>query len=361
MGGNALRHLDPQRLSSVQVINLVQYMQRIWQIPHDTPFHLVPWVAEKQDHGDVDLVCEVTPAEVVDFAQRIGVDPARIVCNDRVLSVPVELPWDRAKIAQVDFITCTPKEGPSFRFFYSGGDFGMYLGRLAAWYGLVFGMDGLRYRADPKYAWATDVHLTSDPATILHVLGYLTTLPYFDTYETLWQFVMSSQMAHPYVFMPESTNAENRSRDKQRRKVGDFQDWLRSTYPDSTGAPWPKPTPEDAQEWVRCYFPKINLPSIILSQMAASDYGKRVNYLLGVGAVEDVIGPRHSSEVVGDIVRRMLANLPPRHQRMAAMATEEGWRSTITEARMAAMHVALMKQIPLLGATPKIPSFEPRP
>lgn len=360
MGGNALKHLHPVRLTSAEVIDLVHHLHRNWQLVDPRPLYLVPWVAEKPDHGDIDVICESDAPTVERFAGMVGAEVAAISRNDKVLSVPVPLPWDRSRIVQVDFICCTSAEAPATRFFYAGGDFGMLLGRVAAWQGLVFGMDGLRYRAERDVPWAADIHLTADPAVILAQLGYPPVLPWFDTYDTLWRFILSSPLAGPWMFMPEATNHENRSRDKQRRKVGDFQAWLSEHFAERLMPPAPRRTPAEARDWVRARFPATPIDDILRQQEARFVHAKLRTRLLGMGAVEDVLGPGHPPELLGELVREMQPLLPDKATREAALADPSGWSRMIAEARGAAATVASRRGLDVRPAPP-IPAFVPTP
>ena len=364
MGGNALKHLAPVRLTSAEVIDLVHHLHRNWQLVDHRPLYLVPWVAEKQDHGDIDVICEAPPETVTRFAAMVGADVAAISRNDAVLSVPVPLPWDAEaaspRICQVDFICCAPEDATATRFFYAGGDFGMLLGRVAAWNGLVFGMDGLRYRADRDVAWQSDVPLTAQPNDILSALGYAAVLPWFDTYDRLWRYVLSSPLAGPWMFMPAATNHENRSRDKQRRKVGDFQDWLTENFPDGVEPPAPRRTPAGARDWVRDHFPMVDIDAALRLQEARFTYAKLRTRLLGMGAVAEVIGPDHAPEVMGEIIHAMQALLPPKAEREAALADPMRWADMIRLARAAAAAVAAGRGIATREATP-VPAFVAAP
>ena len=360
MGGNALKHLHPVRLTSAEVIDLVHHLHRNWQLVDARPFYLVPWVAEKQDHGDIDLICESGPAVVERFIALLGIDRAAASRNDQVLSVPVPLPWDATRIVQVDFICCTAADAPATRFFYAGGDFGMLLGRVAAWQGLVFGMDGLRYRAERDIAWQGDVHLTAEPAEVLAALGYPAVLPWFDTYDTLWRFVLASPLAGPWMFMPEATNHENRSRDRQRRKVGDFQAWLAEHFPDRLAPPAPRRTPGEARAWVRTRFPGVVIDAVLARQEAAYAYARLRTRLLGIGAVEAVLGAGHPPELLGDIVREMQLLLPGKSEREAALADPAGWQHQLTMARQAAATVATQRGLAVLPPV-ALPVFVPAP
>jgi hypothetical protein len=363
VGGNALRHLRPVRLSSAQVIDLVHHLHRNWQLVDRRSLYLVPWVAEKTDHGDIDLVCEAEPETVLRFCSLIGADPAAAVCNDTVLSVPMPLPWapdDPRPVAQVDFICCAPAEAPAMRFFYAGGDFGMLLGRVAAWHGLVFGMDGLRYRADRDCHWQQDVLLTDQPVEVLTALGYPPALPWFDSYDRMWRFVLSSPMAGAWMFVPAATNSENRSRDRQRRKVGDFQDWLAASFPDQLQPPAPRATPAQAQAWVQARFPHLNLDAALTRQQAVFAYNKLRTHLLGLDAAESVLGPGHPPEMLGGLVRAMQALLPPKADRESALTDPARWADMIRLARTAAMVVAVQRGLPVrMPGEP--PPFVPTP
>ncbi len=360
MGGNALKHLAPVRLTSAEVIDLVHHLHRNWQLVDRRPLYLVPWVAEKQDHGDIDVICEAAPETVVAFAAMVGADTAAIIRNGAVLSVPVPLPWDAglatSRICQVDFICCAPEEATATRFFYAGGDFGMMLGRVAAWHGLVFGMDGLRYRAERDCPWQTDVHLTAQPAEVLAALGYAAVLPWFDTYDRMWRFVLSSPLAGPWMFMPSVTNAENRSRDRQRRKIGDFQEWLSEHFGDQVEAPAPRRTPAEAQTWVRQRFPLAHIDAVLQLQEERFTFVKMRTRLLGLGAVEDVIGTAHDPVLMGSLVHAMQTLLPARAEREAAMADPVRWPDMIRLARAAATAVAAAHGL-VTHPAPPLPAF----
>jgi hypothetical protein len=362
MGGNALKHLNPVRLTSAEVIDLVHHLHRNWQLVDSRPLYLVPWVAEKQDHGDIDVICEADPETVLRFAQLIGADTAKISRNDKVLSTPVALPGDSEspspRICQVDFICCSSEDAAATRFFYAGGDFGMLLGRVAAWQGLVFGMDGLRYRAERDVHWQSDVHLTADPAEILSVLGYQSPLPWFDTYDRLWRYMLSSPLAGAWMFSPEATNHENRSRDRQRRKVGDFQDWLAENYPEQLVARAPRRTSAEAREWVRVHYPAVNIDETLRQQEARFNYVKMRTRVLGMGAVEDVVGPGHDPEILGKIVHGMQALLPPKAERDMALADPVRWGDIILLARAAATAVAITQGMKV-QVGPPIPPYCP--
>lgn len=361
MGGNALKHLNPQRLTTPQVMDVFNHLQRNWMLFTTQPLYLVPWVGEKQDHGDIDVVCEENAHAVRQFGISMGASPDDMQTNDTVVSVPIPLPWDPHHVVQVDFITCASENVRACRFFYSGGDFGLMLGRVAAWHGLVFGMDGLRYRADPSEPWQRDVLLTNSPYEILQALGYGDALPPFATYKQLWVFMLSSPMAKPWMFMPSSTNSENRSRDKQRKKVAEFQDWLREEFPENLLPMEDRKSPEEARDWVHEHFPHVRIYTRLEEQHAQFDYKKLVTRLFGMDAVEAVIDPRYPDKLKGDIVREMQAHLPQRAAREDMLRDAHGWQSTVILARCVAANIARERGIPVREAQPPLPAYVPPP
>lgn len=320
MGGNALKEFKPQRMTSKEVIDIFHYIQRLWALDRTyPPLYLVPWIEEKDDHGDIDIVAEAS----VETVKRFLDDHVKIQKrNDKVISAGWQVDQN---IVQVDFICVDPEDAAATRFFYSGGDFGMLLGRLAAWHGLVFGMDGLRLRADPEQPWSNDIHLTALPVRILYALGLQQPMPRFRKYEDMWEYVLSSKMARPYMFMPEATNAENRSRDKQRPKIKEFQAWLRRWFT------WKPGDPQD--------IPRMPFEAAL--GKAHGEFGSRVmeeyqaqketwnqerNFLhrIGAGAVEAVSAKGLSKEDLGLVIRGMQAYMPER-PKLRELEKESPW------------------------------------
>ena len=359
MGGHALKHLSPRRLTSAEVQLMVHHLLRRWSAIHDQPFTLVPWVADKADHGDIDLVCTVAPELLMARLAAWDVDPALVSRNDRVLSIPVPLPWHAgdgpAPIAQVDCICCRPEEAVALRFYLSGGDFGLLLGRVAAWHGLVFGMDGLRYRADASVPWQRDVHLTADPARILVALGYPPRLPWFGCDRDLWAFILSSPMAGAWMFAPEATHHDNRTRDRQRPAVLRFQAWLAAQPPPVM--PPRRPAPDEVRAWVASRFPEVPLAAFLARQEAEFRYQKLLTRILGMDAAAAVVGADLPAEVHGGIVRGMAQRLPPLAERIAAMATPAGWAEEVDRAHAAAAAVAAEQGLPPVASVPSRPAF----
>lgn len=255
MGGNALKHLDPLRLASKDVLEIGWRVQRIADCYPGMTARPVPWVLDKESHGDVDVLVshEGNDDSVVqDFfrqlgpALKVGWPPDRelVHINDKVMSlgIPWKSSWNGQEgRVQLDLIQTPHQEMRHAMVYYAGGGLGMMLGRIASHYGYVFGTDGLRLRADPDVPWMEDILLTNDPGESLAFLGYRPIdVSSFRAEEDLWTTVLANKRAHPWMFIPEGTNAHNRHRDKVRPAFVRFQRWIAETYPiELTG---PRPT-----------------------------------------------------------------------------------------------------------------------
>jgi hypothetical protein len=111
---------------------------------------------------------------------------------------------------------------------------------------------------------------------------------------------------------------------------------------------------------VRTRFPAINLNAILARQQACFEHAKLRTRLLGPGAVEDVLGPGHPAELLGELVRDMQTLLPGKAEREGALADPAGWIRMMTLARQAAATVAGSRGL-IVQPPPPLPPFVPAP
>jgi hypothetical protein len=248
MGGNALKHLNPVRLTSEGVWKLYWRVAGAANLCGYQGTHLVPWTLDKKSHGDVDIVLKCEDFENVSSLFHMLHVPSMdgaVVRNGPVISIalPVKSDWiapdsmpdtddTGVRYAQVDLIQASNQDYRHTCFYFSGGGLGMLIGRVAAAHGLVFGMDGLRIRSCPVHPWSKDIVVTHNPLISLQSLGYRCDAASleFNCEEDVWAYAMSSAFARPWMFVSSETNAENRSRDKQRPGFARFQNWLHKNY-----------------------------------------------------------------------------------------------------------------------------------
>jgi hypothetical protein len=316
MGGRALKHLNPSRLSSEEVVNVFNHLQRMYVVAQSQcSLYLVPWIEEKTDHGDIDILVQQYPDDVKTWIEEVLHIPlASCKVNNNIISTPIDV--GPGRIAQVDFICADESIAQSdwAHYFFSGGDFGLYMGRVAAAYGYVFAMNGLKLRHDPTKAWSKDIILTKDPKTAAEFLGYAWPLPRFRTHEDLWWYVTSSKLAHPWMFLPSGTNNDNRCRDKQRPSVVKFQKWLEDNITDTDNRPF-----TTTFHVATCRADKAKefglVGAKVMKQQADFEQLKTQNYKFGLGAVKSVLEDKLSTEELGLIMRDMQKFLPDKHTR----------------------------------------------
>jgi hypothetical protein len=307
LGGNALAHLGVVRVDSGQVAIVYNRIQRQLLLSGlGIHAYLVPWIEDKITHGDIDLLVECSgPQAIIEALHITGSQWYSI--NGNVISVAVPIYNDPARWdsrVQVDFI-CIQESVAHHRLYYSGGDFGLLLGRVAAWNGFTFAQEGLRLRHCPELGTDQDILLTTDPVESLTMLGYFDQPPGFSTYEDMWSWVLCSRMAHPDMFLPESTNAENRSRDKQRPMVEKFQKWLvtqprdRPCHLRMNGEERFALLPPRHQKWV---------DEKLTERQRELDVQHAITDCFGMGAVKKAIGIE--GEQAGPIIRAMQPLLP---------------------------------------------------
>lgn len=348
MGGNALKYLNPLRVDSTQAVALFHHIQRNLAVHVAAPLWLVPWLWEKQDHGDLDIVIEHPHHDLHQrlLPQLFGIDPARCMVNDTVVSTPMPALWAPDRVVQVDFIAASSDDARTKRLYYGGGDLGMLLGRVAAWHGFVFGMDGLRLRSDPALPWSRDIRLSTDPSAILRFLGYPPRFPPFTTYPELWRHVVEGPRARPWMFLPSATTAENRSRDRQRRQIGRFTEWVLTTYPKADQAHDPlgqRATPAQALAEAETAFPDLDLRQQVAAQQADWQARREDQAALGRAAIRAVLADPDglAAERLGELIRAVHSHLPRRDERERLLDQPDTRELLLRLARTAARCVVL--------------------
>jgi hypothetical protein len=248
------------------------------------------------------------------------------------LAVPIG-----AAVCQVDMIHTESHSMPHTRLYYSGGGLGMMLGRVADHYGFVFAQEGLRLRSDHSKPWSRDLFITGGPMFSLQILQYDELgAGAFETELDCWKYALSSPRAKPYMFLASQTNAENRSRDKQRPNHLRFQEWIKSNFSSAELTPLPKRSFEESLEEAELHHPGIKRD--VEDQQREWEDKKRMNYVFGMGAVREN-WPDMPAEQAGAIVRLMQKHLPDKIER------EELWYNRLNHGWLLKMTSALAYKI----------------
>lgn len=318
MGGRALADLGVQRIPTAEAISFGESLRQQMGV---TPIPILP---DKVDCGDIDVLVPH------------GVDPNKLLAADCLRRsnggvVSAALHW-RDYLVQVDFIpTAEGENGLRHALAYYTYDAGMYLGQLAAWYGLTFATEGLRLRADPGLPWSDDILFETDPVKTFGFLGYGTP-PLVRTREDLWRYVLSSPRSHPRIFAVDELNARNRLRNSHRPLWVEFQEWLRTGG--GSSSPLPKRalveryTGEQALRDVAVRYPHV--PGDREWQRYRHEKNKENNLLLGMGAVR-FHDPNADAREAGEVVRLLQEYLPPKDARQRIMADDGPSRENLIQ------------------------------
>lgn len=226
MGGKALHKLDlkPDRVDTRTLVNVFNDVHRRWLLHTELPLRLVPWTADKDDHGDIDVISPLSVGETENIVAQFVLRGSSLV-NDNVISWGV--PCGK-QLVQMDFICVDLPQNKAPGVFYAGTDLGMLLGRVAAWLGFKLMPDGLYIRKTE--ATGVDIFVTTDPCRILSILGYCN-FPSFQSRVDVWVYILRGHYTVPWAFLPSSTTAENRSRDAARPSMATFQAWVAQNWP----------------------------------------------------------------------------------------------------------------------------------
>lgn len=198
MGGNALKHVGVKRISTDDMMVVRNELYNLFTEYLDIDF--VPFVKEKQDHGDIDvLVCSKSTDTVKNILMRVY-NPEHTVFNGNVISFAYKY---NDNLYQVDFISTgnIMKE----KFYMSYGILGLIIGRMATRSNLVFD-GGLKvsiygstlnnivgtdeFFVKQKYS---DIRLTNDPIEVCRFLGmsYDRWLQGFETNNDLYDWLLT--------------------------------------------------------------------------------------------------------------------------------------------------------------------------
>ena len=135
---------------------------------------------------------------------------------------------------------------------------------MAKQLGFKHGHEGLYYVQRDGDATLKEHLLSTNYLDILNILGLdkLKFMKGFDTYQDLFDFVMSSPYYNPEIFKLENLNNINRVRDRKRKTYNMFLQYSRERehlYPSV-----PKLTKEERTEFVFNLYPKIRKEAEIL-------------------------------------------------------------------------------------------------
>lgn len=216
MGGNAMKEYGARRVS------LDEYTELSAKLLEVLPFEVVtiPYIRDKKDFGDLDvLACGDGNEDIqqtLNDSLRLHGTPFK--SNGNVVSFLFQ------HILQVDVIFQPEDELEFARRYYSWGDLGNLIGRVAKSLGWKFGNDGLWLRMED----ASPLLLTRDFDQALDLLGYDSEkfAQGFDTSASAFEYVASSRYFSPRVYQWSHRSHKDKTRDSKRPGYRAFLEWL---------------------------------------------------------------------------------------------------------------------------------------
>lgn len=225
MGGNVFTHLGYKaHRMDIPTYNKVLDKVHSFLDELNITYYDIPYVRNKADFGDIDIIIEYAIDEHVFDAIRtnttkLGATDETTIRNGKVLSVLVD------GLYQVDFIK-ERKETVEYHIAYlSHNDLGNLIGRCVKEAGYKHGTDGLFYSHYMNgRALKKDFFISNDYRTVLNLLG-LSVEKFdagFDTLEDMFDYVSSNKYFKASFYKFENLNNKNKVRDAKRKNYNLF-------------------------------------------------------------------------------------------------------------------------------------------
>ena len=252
MGGNALRLASkPTETSriSLDVYDVIKLL--LFSLLSAYSPQVPPELPDKDDHGDIDIVCVVLSPEtfVDEICTLFKTDHDHIYINGDTVSVPFE---HNGQVYQVDLNRVTSLEKQKMMLVYkSYGIIGAILGRMANWYKLHYGGQGLFLEILVKNKPTIQFILSSEPVDIFEFLHldyryFVEVVPTLtkDTYYNIFEWVTMSPLFSPSIY----AHFVGKKYDELRPFYRDFLDYIRR----------PKYTDREKKEFVSLADDAVN-------------------------------------------------------------------------------------------------------
>jgi len=243
MGGNAFAHLKINRMN-MDIYNQIKN-DIINKLSKYVIIEIAPELPDKLDFGDLDLIylLKDTKINLVNTIKEIF-NPVDIKINGRTISWVYEL---NELYYQIDCNKC-PNETmlEMYKFYFSYSDLGGIIGRIASYYNLKYGFNGLflhlsedivinhnnNLKNITKYnnSYGT-VILNSNPRSICEYmdLDYDKYISGFNSNIEIYDWICNSKLFKPDIFV--RLNTEHRKRIKVRPFYQKFREYILQSTP----------------------------------------------------------------------------------------------------------------------------------
>ena len=214
MGGNALKNTQTRRYERDEYLAVADRVLAVLG-KQGIKCETIRAYGDKESFGDLDVLVLQTPnlKNLVETKFK----PNEMVVNDNVISFNVDQ-------LQVDLIQAPEEQYDFSRNYFAYNDLGNLLGRIAHKLGLKLGHDCLKYVLRDGTHVVGNIVVTRDWDQALRLLHY-DPKRYnegFDTLIDVFNYVMTSRLFDPNIYLLHNRNAESRIRDRKRETYMKF-------------------------------------------------------------------------------------------------------------------------------------------
>lgn len=185
-------------------------------------FKDIDYVREKDSHGDIDILIELTEEELVTKVHNQLVElNFQTERNNSILSFLMFT-------FQVDLIFVNRDYIDYAKHYFSWNDLGNLVGRMSKRLNLKHGFDGLYYELKEGFQVLYTQKISTNYYDILRILEL--DIKHFDkgfnTYEEMFQWLSNSPYFNPDIYSFDNLNHRNRVRDRKRKVYTLFLEWV---------------------------------------------------------------------------------------------------------------------------------------
>lgn len=311
MGGNVFKsEYEVLRLEKNEYFKYVnEVMSLLSQFYTNKELHVTQAIRSKEDFGDMDVIVKGS-SKRVEVENFLTSSNYPFVKNGDVTSFLY-------KSFQIDLIFTNEDHYEYSCNYFDWNDLGNLVGRISKQLGFKHGHDGLHYVLRNDDRIIKEFLLTTSYLDVIHLLG-LDKLKFkkgFDSYEDLFEFVLSSPYFNPEIFKLENLNNINKVRDRKRKTYNLFLKYIEDKSYNKLDGFQRKLTYKEKEEFVFSKFPKIRqevetlkfkveldnqikerINGCIIMQLVPSAQGQRVGEY--INAIKELRPDLYSSQVL---------------------------------------------------------------
>lgn len=316
MGGNVFRHTHTVRRLVKE--EYYQYANSILDLIREATgpikLHVTQAIESKEDFGDIDIII-------------CGRDKRNLIENLLTIKeYPMQKNGDVTSFLFIDFqvdLIFTDESHYEYSCnYFDWNDLGNLVGRISKQLGFKHGHDGLYYVLRNDDRIIKEFLLTTSYLDVIHLLG-LDKLKFkkgFDTYEDLFEFVLSSPYFNPEIFKLENLNNINRVRDRKRKTYNLFLKYIENKSYNKLDGFQRKLTYKEKEEFVFSKFPKIRqeVETLKFKVELENQIKERIN-----GHIIMQIVPSAQGQRVGEYIKAIKELRPDLYSAQVLNYTEE--------------------------------------